>query len=269
VYPAAGVLLSFGAPVGLVIVRGVLDRVWPGPAWAMRELSAHPEIYAYVALSTMLVFVLLGIFLGRREDRLETWSTTDALTGLCNRRLFDTRLREELRRASRYRTPLSLAIIDVDKLKDINDQHGHGAGDEALRTVARCLRDSCRINDLAARYGGDEFAILAPGTDAAGGLELASRLRAALDDARRIRVRDAIIPTISIGIGEFDPTDRGTPERLGAAADQALYAAKSLGRNCAVSIPPGPPSPWVARAGGSRTEAPSGRRDKSRAASGK
>jgi diguanylate cyclase (GGDEF)-like protein len=189
-----------------------------------------------VGASTFLIFVFLGFLLGRKEDVLETLSTTDALTRLPNRRLFDERLREEIRRAKRYGTPLCLLLIDVDRLKEINDRGGHEAGDAALRAVASCLRQGCRSTDVAVRYGGDEFAVLAPGTSAAQGLDLAARLRATLRSAGSTEGHAG--PTISVGVSEFHSTDRDTPDALSAFADRALYAAKSRGRNCAVSHPP-------------------------------
>jgi diguanylate cyclase (GGDEF)-like protein len=237
VYPVMGVLLSLGAPLGLLLLRDVLLRGWPGVAWVSAEVASHFEIYAYVSLSTLIVFAFLGYLLGQKEDRLDAESTTDALTGLPNRRRFDASLDDELGRANRYGGPLALLLIDVDKLKDINDRGGHEAGDIALRTVAQTLRDTCRTTDLAVRYGGDEFAVLAPQTDVAQGLELAARIQAALEPIRRHPTPHSVAPTLSIGVTEFDRRDRGSAESLCEAADRALYAAKAQGRDRAISIP--------------------------------
>jgi diguanylate cyclase (GGDEF)-like protein len=237
VYPVVGVLLSLGAPLGLLLLRDVLLDGWPRASWIAAEIASHPEIYAYVALSTLIVFALLGYLLGQKEDHLEADSTTDSLTGLPNRRRFDARLGEELRRARRYGGALTLLLIDVDKLKDINDEGGHEAGDIALQTVAQTLRETCRTTDLAARYGGDEFAILAPETTTQQGLELATRIQRALELIRRHTASHSIAPTLSIGVTEFDRSERCSAESLCQAADRALYKAKSQGRDRAVSIP--------------------------------
>jgi diguanylate cyclase (GGDEF)-like protein len=203
----------------------------------MTELASHPDVYAYVSSSTLIVFALLGYALGLKEDHLEEESTTDALTGLSNRRRFEARLGDELRRANRYGGPLALLLIDVDKLKEINDHHGHKGGDVALCEVAQTLRAICRATDLAARYGGDEFAVLAPQTDLEQGLELATRIRGALEAIRPHRALPWVTPTLSIGVTAFNQSEHGSAESLCECADRALYAAKTQGRDRVVSVP--------------------------------
>jgi diguanylate cyclase (GGDEF)-like protein len=191
--------------------------------------------YAYVTTSTAIAFVTCGLFLGRSADRLRTSATTDLLTGLANRRMCQERVALELRRSSRYGTALSLLLVDVDRLKEINDQRGHEAGDAALRRVADALSASCRATDLAARWGGDEFAIVAPETSADEALRLAARVRESL---HRGQANTRTPTTVSIGITDLARIEPPGAEALYAAADAALYEAKASGRDrAAIHLP--------------------------------
>lgn len=154
------------------------------------------------------------------------------MTGVANRRHFDEFLVEQYRIAVRYHQPFSLAIIDLDNFKVVNDSFGHGPGDRVLLAVATALRDQARSADLVARIGGDEFAVVMPGTDARGAREAAERLRQAV--ARSCAHLDAspgIPVTASLGIAELDVSRHGSALGLLADADRGVYAAKSSGRN--------------------------------------
>jgi diguanylate cyclase (GGDEF)-like protein len=220
-YAWAGVLLSLGAPAGLVAVRAARADE-PSLAWLRAELAVEAPVYVYVAGSTLAAFAAFGHVLGRQADRLARLARTDALTGLLNRRAFEERLAEEWERAVRYGGRLSLLLIDLDGLKAVNDRAGHRQGDLALRAVADGLRQDCRAVDVAARWGGDEFAVLAPATAADEALELAERVRVS---ATRTEW------TVSIGLSSLDPGRSETAEMLLRRADAALYAAKRRGRN--------------------------------------
>jgi diguanylate cyclase (GGDEF)-like protein len=229
-YAACGALLSLGAPVGLLLVRlSFYGSVSPARIGA--ELATDVLTYAYISLSTATVFALFGYALGQQADRLAQLSITDSLTGLQNARALEERLRRELARSARYRQPLSLLLIDLDGLKAINDRLGHDAGNRALRHVAVVIQSQLRLSDLGARWGGDEFALLAPNTGAMAAAALAERVRSlvANDPAGRF------VPpvTISIGIATFDSDQdiRADPVTLMRAADSALYEAKQSGRN--------------------------------------
>jgi diguanylate cyclase (GGDEF)-like protein len=154
----------------------------------------------------------------------------DAVTELLNRRGFDESLDIELERARRSDTPLSLLLGDLDHFKQLNDEHGHAAGDAELRRVARTLRVTKRRFDIVARVGGEEFALLAPDCDEEGAYTLAERMRAEVDLGSG---RGERMLTISFGVATF-PHHGESAEDLLRAADQALYAAKRLGRNRSV-----------------------------------
>jgi diguanylate cyclase (GGDEF)-like protein len=169
--------------------------------------------------------------------RLMRSGFTDALTGWHNRRYLESRLREELSRSRRERSALTCLMIDVDRFKSINDEHGHLAGDEVLRQVARRVERAMRGSDVAARYGGEEFVILLPGTGHAAGGQLAERIRRAVaDEGFGIGGVGTPLPvTVSIGVAECCAADGDDAvlagERLLARADVALYEAKTGGRN--------------------------------------
>ena len=160
---------------------------------------------------------------------LEHRSITDPLTGLFNRYHFEAMLKREVARCTRYDVSLSLLLIDVDRLKPINDRWGHQAGDRALSRVATAIQTSLRGTDIAARIGGDEFAIILPDTDAVAAIIVATRIRRALVQP------DSTPVTISGGLVELP---RGLADassaQLMAAADVALYAAKNAGGDAVV-----------------------------------
>lgn len=231
VYPLLGAVFALGAPLGYLVIRALLEQRWPAPGWSLDELFANRVIYAYQGFGTLVVFVALGWLLGKKEDELRLRSTTDVLTGLPNRREFLRRLELELGRARRYGSTLAVLLLDVDGLKTINDRWGHLRGDAALRAVAEALAHSCRQPDLPARYGGDEFVVLAPSTNASDAAGLAERLRARLRDTAP-GSGPWLAPRVSVGIADSSLiTDA---QALLAAADAALYAAKAAGRDRAV-----------------------------------
>ncbi len=167
------------------------------------------------------------------NDQLARLAAHDGLTDLPNRRSFEARFAEEIARARRLGTALSLVLLDVDNFKLYNDTYGHPAGDECLRRVARCVDEACRrAGDLPARYGGEEFVLLLPGTDEAQAAAIAEHLRAAIETMRLPHERNgARVVTASIGVASLGTGERASAEELLQAADRALYRAKDSGRN--------------------------------------
>ena len=172
--------------------------------------------------------------LGDTLEALRRLATRDELTGLLNRREYDRVLAEEEDRAERFGNSLALVIIDLDRFKFINDMHGHSAGDAVLREAARRIAGVIRTVDRAARIGGEEFALILVQTDRTSALEVARRAIAALAlEPIRVGEGSSLAVTASAGVAEL-PTDAREAGQLFAAADRALYAAKSQGRNRAV-----------------------------------
>ena len=169
--------------------------------------------------------------LSEANARLQALATTDGLTGLKNHRTFQEKLVEEFERCQRYRTPLSIALLDVDKFKAFNDSFGHPAGDGVLKMVAGIFQENARTTDFVARYGGEEFVVLLPGTDTVGASAAAERMRSAVEYA----YWDLRPVTVSIGISTCKPAT-SSPAAFLAEADRALYASKQKGRNCVTHV---------------------------------
>lgn len=195
--------------------------VLSGPGFSMHDVEAASLLvgHAVVALEN-----------ARLHRILERQALVDGLTGLANRRVAEETLAAELARATRFGSPLTLVMADLDSFKGVNDRYGHPAGDVVLREFAGVLQESLREIDLAARWGGEEFCLVLPGTDAAGAARLAERLRRVLEE-RAILTAEGVpfAVTASFGVAECPPL--ATVDDLVAAADAALYEAKRAGRN--------------------------------------
>ena len=167
-----------------------------------------------------------------RANQFQLMSITDPLTGLHNRRYLEARLSEELNRSKRYDVPMSFMMIDIDDFKLYNDRNGHQAGDRALEITAQCLRSTLRKEDVASRYGGEEFSILLPQTNLNEAGMIADRLRRTIINARfpHGETQPLGSVTVSIGLSSLSPS-LNSVEAIIRAADRALYYAKSHGRN--------------------------------------
>ena len=175
----------------------------------------------------------------RLFEQAEKLATTDGLTGLLNRRSLDAELAARFAEAKRYGRSLSFVLLDVDHFKKVNDVHGHPAGDAVLRGVAAVVAAQARDTDRAARYGGEEMALLLPETDPKGARAIAERLRAAIANSAHPTESGSLQVTVSLGVSSISAAGsaegRGagieTAEQLLEAADKALYRAKQGGRN--------------------------------------
>ncbi|MEA2424861.1 MAG: hypothetical protein QOH13_1271, partial [Thermoleophilaceae bacterium] len=202
---------------------GVISIVRHGSEFTEQER----DLFAYLAGQATLSIENVDL-----HETVQQQALTDELTGLFNVRQFHSRLENEIDRAERFATPLSLVMLDIDKFKSVNDNHGHQQGDRVLVEVARVLRRLSRDVDLPARYGGEELAVVLPQTDLAGAEQQAERMRSAIEAMQIVRLDGGgLLPiTASFGVASF-PGEGADKTGLVAAADAALYRAKRGGRN--------------------------------------
>lgn len=233
-FALVGLLLATGAPAGWLLLRTL------GGAPPLDELRGNSGLYLYMLLTTAFVLAAFGFVLGEREDRLKQLNRrldlaagTDSLTGMRNRRFFVERLEEECRRAERGGHLFTLLLFDLDHFKRINDTLGHPVGDRVIKGFAAILESAMRRSELAARVGGEEFAVLLPGSDIETGRGAAERLRQAVQEgvAEAAGLPPNWTVTVSAGVTGSPGHHPLDPEALMTAADRALYRAKEAGRN--------------------------------------
>jgi diguanylate cyclase (GGDEF)-like protein/putative nucleotidyltransferase with HDIG domain len=200
----------------LAALGGAVAALWAHDAWVV-PLAVAPLVLTHRALAI---------------PQLQQEARVDAKTGLFNARHFSKALEDELGRAQRFSRPLALLMADLDLLREINNTHGHLAGDTVITGIADIFRDELRQYDIAGRFGGEEFSILLPETTRGEAAEIAERIRARVADKQFTAgtAREPIRATISIGVATF-PEDAETPKELVHRADVAVYLAKHQGRN--------------------------------------
>ncbi len=206
------------------ILGNEIDRLLNGQGLLQKKLDN--------ALKYVRILETEGDELSNQLARAHNLSLTDELTKLPNRRAFIRTLEDEVARVQRYGYPLSLALLDLDHFKTINDHHGHSTGDEVLKRFSRCALSAFRHHDMLARYGGEEFAVLLPNTDISGALQAVQKVRSLTQEASvqvEEKKKKICMPTFSGGIVPYLAGE--TPSEFVERADQALYQAKESGRD--------------------------------------
>ena len=234
------------APVALATwyageAAGVAVALLAGLSWLAADLSAgqrlgQPLVMAWDTLMRIALLVIVAELLAALSAQLATarrLARLDSLTGIANRRAFDEQLQYGLALAGRDGQPLSLAYIDVDDLKRLNDRDGHAAGDRALAVVGRTLAESVRRTDTVGRLGGDEFAVLLPNTDLAGAESVIDKARSALAAALQA---ERLAVTCSIGTVTFVGSPPESAVQALRAADDLMYEVKARGKNAAAFV---------------------------------
>lgn len=230
----AAVLRATTLGTALVLaLRGLQQLLWPDHGLELQagEAANLPQFLAFLVMAAGFNFSCLGAQLLRYVRRLRELTLRDPLTGLLNRRAFNDELQREWQRMRRMGAPLVVTAFDLDHFKAINDGHGHDSGDLVLVRVARLLREASREVDLVARLGGEEFAVVMPGTTLEQGLLVAERMRQGLASLPLLsQAGAALCVTVSVGVADALDGDGDAHATL-RRADEALYRAKRDGRN--------------------------------------
>ena len=189
----------------------------------------YPELMARIRAAKRIVDLQKELMESNR--RLELLSITDGLTKLHNHRHFQDELARAFEESARYVRPLSLAIVDLDFFKKVNDTYGHAIGDEVLKIISKVFQESIRTTDLAARYGGEEFALMLPETHISDAINFAEKIRGIVESTAIETQSGSISVTVSVGVATVPHPRIHSPKELIVAADKALYRAKKNGRN--------------------------------------
>ena len=189
----------------------------------------YPELMARIRAAKRIVDLQKELMESNR--RLELLSITDGLTKLHNHRHFQDELARAFEESARYVRPLSLAIVDLDFFKKVNDTYGHAIGDEVLKIISKIFQESIRTTDLAARYGGEEFALMLPETHISDAINFAEKIRGIVESTAIETQSGSIAVTVSVGVATVPHPRIHSPKELIVAADKALYRAKKNGRN--------------------------------------
>ncbi|MCM5679313.1 GGDEF domain-containing protein [Schlegelella sp. S2-27] len=230
--------------IGLLLLgRAVLNWAFPSGGDAVRDATRGAEfglfLLAAILAQMLQSLSLAGLVIARLIARIRRLSVSDVLTGAANRRRLEDVLGAEMARRRRTGRPLSLAVLDIDHFKHVNDAHGHAAGDAALAATAALMRRLSRTGDLVARLGGEEFCVVLPDTDLAGAAIAVERLRRALEQEMIVFEGKRLHLSASFGVAVCGPREEGWSDLL-KRADAALYRAKARGRNCVETAPAEP-----------------------------
>jgi diguanylate cyclase (GGDEF)-like protein len=187
----------------------------------------NDEDIALIELFSQLVGASIGNI--KLFEKIQHQAATDGLTGLANHRRFYEVLERELHRSQRYGGQISLVMVDIDNLKKINDTYGHRAGDKVIREISRTIRQCIRQIDTAARYGGDEFAVILPNTSLSAATIVSKRIVDVVSSSVVTWKKEQIALSVSVGLGQYDADI--SPEEITSRSDEALYLAKKAGKN--------------------------------------
>jgi diguanylate cyclase (GGDEF)-like protein len=227
------------AQMAVAIYRAILTNLSYRCPWQSVLAQHDPRwLYSLAAAAFLAAFMTmceLWLLVTELQRELAEQARTDPLTGALNRRAMEEVARRETARSMRNAIPLSMIVLDIDKFKDLNDTRGHAAGDRALQGLVRCVQTSLRAQDLFARTGGEEFAVLLPGTTRMMALRIAERIREMVEEMEIPFEHGAIKLTVCAGVAQMDEICGW--EGMMRRADEAMYVAKQRGRNMVSSLP--------------------------------